>query len=180
MRDEAQARLEKVGMWKAAQFPTLDDIRFGSRVAFTYVGITVPEALAEISADLYAREKEKAAKAWEDAKVESVRALREEMADLVEHLKDRLTPDADGKPKVFRNSLLDNLTEFCQSFPLRDVAGDSALADIVTKLQALKGLDADSIRNSTRVRETLASTMEEVKRVADELVTTAPVRKFRF
>jgi hypothetical protein len=43
-------------------------------------------------------------------------AFLEELGQLVAHLTERLTGQADGKPKIFRDSAIGNLTEFFQRF----------------------------------------------------------------
>jgi len=49
---------------------------------------------------------------FEEAVRLAEQAFASELADLVDHLAERLSPGADGRPKVFRDSAIANFSEF--------------------------------------------------------------------
>ena len=54
-------------------------------------------------------------------------AFASELTDLVEHLTERLTGRVDGKPKVFRDSTIENLIEFFRRFRQLNVRSNEEL-----------------------------------------------------
>ena len=59
------------------------------------------------------------------------------MAELVQHLVERLQPGADGKPKVFRDSLVRGMEEWLSDFSARNLAQDGELSSLVERAREL-------------------------------------------
>jgi hypothetical protein len=75
------------------------------------------------------------------------------MAELVEHMIDRLSKDDDGKAKTFKTSTVENFKEFADLFAARNLTGDSELAALVEKAQkVMSGVDAKSLRTDAGAR----------------------------
>lgn len=146
-----------------------------------YLSFSTPGKLKEINAALFKREADKAAADLKSA-VEDIKALlRVEMKGLVDHMLDRLTPDTDGKRKVFRDTLVGNLSDFLGVVDLRNVTGDSELQALAAKAKALlDGVDAQLLRDEEGVREAVAGGFVNIKAELDKLVTNAPTRKIVF
>ena len=100
----------------------------------------VPATLKAVSGEIFVREREKAAKAWKETLEQWKALLRTGMADLVNHMVDRLSMNADGKPRVFRDSLVTDLREFLGTFDARNVANDGELAALAEKARAILAL----------------------------------------
>ena len=64
-------------------------------------------------------------------------AFLDELAKLVEHLGERLNGETDGKPKVFRDTAVTNLTEFFERFRALSVHSNDQLDDLVQRAQRL-------------------------------------------
>ncbi len=169
--DEARRRLGP--HFRAEEYPTVERVRetFGAEVRYFTLG--APSGLERIRGDIFAREQEKAASQWQSVLDESRNVLRAEVAELVDHMVDRLTPDASGKGKRFNASLVENLDEFLSNFKARDIADDAELQRVVDEARALlAGVTPRALRNSRAVRDATRARFTEVKTQLDRLVVT--------
>jgi hypothetical protein len=92
---------------------------------------------------------------------------------------ERLTPGDDGRPKVFRDSLVSNLADFLETFEARNLANNADLAaHVATARQLLSGLTPDRLRTSQGAREVLAERFGALKTALDATLIDAPRRKF--
>jgi predicted Rossmann fold nucleotide-binding protein DprA/Smf involved in DNA uptake len=62
-------------------------------------------------------------------------AFTSELARLVSHLTERISGQDDGKPKIFRDSVIENLREFFQRFKSLNVASSTELDRLVETLE---------------------------------------------
>ena len=60
-------------------------------------------------------------------------SLREAMRQLVRHLRNRLTPRADGTQKGFKASTVNNLLDFLGRFDAKNLGKDTELTDVVSQ-----------------------------------------------
>lgn len=143
-----------------------------------YVTFGTPSGLAGISKALYDREKEKAESKLQEAAGVVQDALREAMAKLVDHMVDRIKPGENGKPRVFKDSLIKNLTEFLDAFAARNLTNDDQLANLVSRArEIMSGVDANSLRKSDGVRDTVAKGFAELQQSLEGMVIDRPTRK---
>ena len=113
----------------------------------------------------------------EEAREMAVESLREEFAGLVEHICERFTLGADGQPKKFKNATVESFYEFFQTFRERNVFEDSALSELVDRARsALDGTPANTIRESSSLKDRVKSRMDDVKDKVQEILST-PRRK---
>ena len=162
-------------------YPPIDFVR--SRFAFTwqYVSFGVPGQLREISARVFENEREKAARLMSEASQEIQQVLRSALAEMVEHLRERLTDEADGKPKQLRESAVQKLRAFLDTFDFRNVTDDQALKEQVEKARALlDGVNTDAIRNVDALRVQIREGMSAIAANLDTMIIKKPSRKFRW
>jgi hypothetical protein len=146
-----------------------------------YISFGTPEALKAISEGMFESEREKAAQRMEEASAEITAVMRSTMSELVSHLRDRLTPGADGKPKILRDTAITNLTDFLKTFDLRNVTNDDALAKTVADCKRILANvpDVDILRNVDSYRRKVQADMGAVSAELDKLVAEKPSRQFR-
>lgn len=163
-------------------YASADDLRRSFRVSVRYIDFGLPRGMDSISKTIFDREREKTEDAWKDALAEMRQVLRTALADLVDHMVERLSgKTAKGKPKVFRDTLVTNLGEFLDTFAPRNIADDQELSSLVEKCKAvLSGKTPGDLRKNANVRATVAASMNEVKTKLDTMVKDRPVRKMRF
>lgn len=187
LRADAQTRLRS--LYNPKDYPAPDVVCARFYCDWQFISFGTPESLESISRELFEEEKQKAATKWESAAEEITAVMRQTLAELVSHLRDRLTPTEDGKPKVLRETAVTNLTDFLKTFDLRNVTNDAELAALANQCRAilnpdgrLSGLkvDAEFLRNSESLRNRISTELGEVKTSLDRLVSDKPSRKFRF
>jgi hypothetical protein len=146
-----------------------------------WLRMDVPGRLKEISAQIFEQERVKAAAMWADALESAKQLLRENMRELVAHMVDRLTPGADGKPNVFRNSMLANINDFLDTFQSRNITDDSDLQEIVTNARKLlSGVEPTDLRENDSTRNFVQQQFQAIQLTLDGMIGSKPQRKITF
>jgi hypothetical protein len=176
---EAAIRLR--ALYNPLDYPPLDVIRSRFTFSWQYVSFGVPGQLREISARIFQTEREKAAQMMSEAASEIQQVLRATLAEMVEHLRGRLSDDPDGKPRRLRETTVTKLRDFLDSFDFRNVLDDRELKEQVEKArQLLSGVTTDALRNTADLRAKLKQGMGEIASRLDGMIVEGPRRKFRF
>lgn len=176
-RQQTSAQLASLA--DRVKWPTLDRVRASFDAEIRYLALDTPETLKGIKAEIFERERVKAEREWSAALDECRQVLRAAFADLVEHLADRLTPGENGKPKIFRDSLVKNMDEFLSTFQARNIADDAALAELVERARGvMRGVSAQDLRDQDALRAAVAMSMKDIKSAIDPLVTDRPSRAY--
>ncbi len=177
--EDVQRRLGP--LFDTTDYPPVGELRAAFEASFQYLTFGAPTALQGVSRTLYEREKDKAIQRIAAVEDEITQVLRFSLKELVDHMVDRLQPTSDGKPKVFRNTLISNLTEFLDTFKARNLTNDQDLEALTHQARAiLAGADAETLRSSADTRAHVHQQMATVKHALDALVITKPTRKFNF
>ncbi len=104
-------------------------------------------------------------------------AFTDELANLVEHLTDRLSGQQDGKPKVFRDTAITNLTEFFQRFQRLNIRSNEQLDELVNQAQdVVRGVQPQQLRENLELRERVAGQLGGVQQALDDLLVDRPRR----
>jgi len=147
------------------------------QVAWDYPALEPPEYLQQLSPDIYRQECERVSARFDEAVQLAEQAFIEELQDLVSHLTERLTGQADSKPKVFRDSAVTNLTEFFQRFRQLNVRSNDQLDALVAQCQQIvRGVEPQALRDSQNVRQRVAQQLTQVENVLDTLLVDRPRR----
>jgi len=116
-----------------------------------------------------------------EACTEIQQVMRASLLELVNHVRDRLADQPDGKPLRLRESTLQKLREFLGTFDSRNVVDDQELKEQVVKAWALlEGVRTDALRTMPLVRARGREGMAEFAAQMDVLVGDRVSRKFRF
>jgi hypothetical protein len=103
------------------------------------------------------------------------------MVELVAHLRNRLTDQPDGMPQRLRESTVQKLREFLDTFDFRNVTNDEELKEQVERARALlTGTTTDAIRNTAELRARVREGMSEIAARLEPMITDRVGRKFRF
>lgn len=175
---EAALRLRT--LYSPLDYPPLEEVRSQFTASWQYVSYGVPEQLRAVSERMFQEEREKAAERMAEAYTEVRQVLREAMVELVAHLRDRLMDQPNGTPQRLRESTVQKLKEFLDTFDFRNVTGDQELQEQVERArELLAGTTTDLIRNTaelrTRVREGMAAIATRLEVMTSDRVG----RKFR-
>ena len=147
------------------------------QVAWNYPSMEPPEYLQQLSPDLYRQECERVAARFDEAVQLAEQAFMEELQQLVTHLTGRLAGEADNRPKVFRDSAVNNLTEFFQRFRQLNVRSNDQLDNLVAQCQQIvRGVEPQTLRDSQGVRQRVVTQLSHVENVLDTLLVDRPRR----
>lgn len=139
-----------------------------------------PDDLKEVSEEIYAEQKAATQAQFSAAMEEISSVLRQKALELFTHLRDKLQPSADGKPKVLRQPTIDALKEFMDNMDFRNIGNDEALAEQVQKARELLGDEtAVTLKTNNEFRNKVLAGMTELSENLSALVQDAPERKFR-
>ena len=117
---------------------------------------------------------------FEEAVHLAEQAFTEELSRLVDHLTERLSGTDDGKPKVFRDTAVTNLTEFFERFRQLNVRSSADLDDLVSNAQRIvRGIEPQRLRDSDSLRQQVASQMAAVQANLDQLLVDRPRRNIQ-
>jgi len=94
--------------------------------------------------------------------------FQDQLAELIEHLVERLFSDDGGRQKTFRDSTITNLDEFFSRFRQLSVGSSEELSDLVDKAQSvMHGVEPQSLRDSDTLRQRIATQMSAVQASLD-------------
>ena len=153
--------------------------KFG--LTWRYVTFATPDALKNLRAGLFEREKENLAKMVNDAAEEIKGVLRIQMAALVKRMVVQLTPSVDGKKKKIYDSLVGNIADFLATFEARNIADDVELKALVDQARnVIAGVQPELLRESDGIRESVQTGFSEIQKQLDQMIVDKPARVFDF
>ena len=104
-------------------------------------------------------------------------AFLDELSGLVSHLAERLGGDEDGRPKVFRDSAIENLEEFFERFRRLNVASSEELEALVGQARrVIRGARPQQLRDSESLRREVAAGLSGVQSALDGHLVDRPRR----
>ncbi|WP_315851589.1 hypothetical protein [Anatilimnocola aggregata] len=173
LKRSARQRLGR--LFNASDYPVT--LRGMFDVNWDWPSIDPPHYLQQLSPDLFQQECTRVQARFTEAIQLAEQAFFEEFAKLLEHLTERLTGDVDGKPKVFRDSAIENLREFFQRFQSLNVGSHQQLEELVSQAQRIvRGVGPQKLRDDRGLRQEVASQLSGVQSVLDGLMVDRPRR----
>ena len=143
-----------------------------------FPSVEPPNYLQQLSPEIYEQERQRIAGRFDEAVRLAEQAFAEELSKLVAHLTERLAGADDGKPKVFRDSAINNLSEFFERFKILNVRSNDDLDKLVAQAQSVvRGVAPQALRDDRSVRERVASQLTAVQASLDGLMVDRPRRR---
>jgi hypothetical protein len=147
------------------------------QISWDYPSCSPPEYLRSVSPELYEAECQRVQARFNEAVQLAESAFAEELSGLVNHLAERLTGQADGKPKVFRDSAVTNLLDFFDRFQRLNIQSNEQLDSLVEHAKSVvQGVDPQRLRERTAVRQQVAEDLTRVESSLDGWMTDRPRR----
>lgn len=173
---EAKAKLAH--LYNEADYPSERYVRDSIYMDLEFRDETVPQRLRKLGEGLLAAEMKKAQSKVQSLVEQMQYAMAKELQELIGHLADRLSPDAAGDRKVFRESAITNVTEWLEYFDSKNsVVGSSRLKELADTLKKqLTGVDVKQLKNDDAFRKQLEKDMGQVKQSLDAMLKAAPKR----
>jgi len=177
--EEREKARESLGhLFCEADYPI--DVRRKFRYEWRFITMDVPGRSGILTPDLYEREREKFHTLMEETRELATVALREEFAGIVRHMVERLSGEEDGKPKKFKNSMMEKISEFLESFSDRNLFNDDKLAELVDQARdVVSGLSTEELRQDKNLRRYIADEMNNLRAAIDGALEDLPRRKIR-
>ena len=174
LRQDARQRLGS--LYNPADYPPSLEGLFA--VEWDYPNVEPPDYLRQPNPELYQQEARRIAARFDEAVQMAEQALSSELAQLVDHLVERLTGGADGQPKVFRDSAVQNLREFFERFRNLSIGSSEDLEQLVEQARrTLSGVGPQDLRDQAELRQHVAGRFSEVRQALDPLLADRPRRR---
>ena len=173
-----RAAAERLGsLYNPADYP--ESLAGLFDVQWDFPGVEPPDYLRQLCPAVYEQERARVAARFDEAVQLAERAFLEEFTRLVSHLCDRMTgTGADGQPRVFRDSVVDNLSDFFGRFGALNVRSNEQLDELVERAQrAVRGVAAQDLRDSQALRQRVAAQLAQVQSALDGMLIDRPRRR---
>ena len=164
-----QARLDLGKLFRIEDYPSKEALQ--GRFAIRYRIAAVQDAeqfMAKLATDDIDRVKRDIESHIEERLHDAVADLYRRLGEAVERVSERLQEDDNGKPLVFRDSMIENIRDLVDVVPRLNIFGDDALARLCEQVKdRIAGVDPDTLRPS---RTFDPGARARVKRDADALM----------
>lgn len=175
---ESPWRVKLGSLYDARDYPAPSVLKRAFKFSTQIWEIGTPGSLRAIDRALYEREAAKMANVWEEAKQSITTVLLTEFKDLTTRMSERLEVGADGKPKVFRDSVVNNLQEWLDVFEKRNLTDDENLIGLVTQArQLISGIDPKTIRTSEGLKQEMSDAMKSLTAQIEQAIVEVPGRQ---
>lgn len=174
LRDQARARLGE--LYNPADYPA--SLRGLFAIAWDFPNVEPPDYLRSLRPDLYEQEQRRIAARFDEAVAQAEEAFTDELSKMLGHLTERLSGADDGKPKIFRDSAIENLTEFFDRFKRLNVRSSAELDALVDRTRDLvANVSPKDLRTSATLRQQIASELSTVTAALDGMLVDRPRRR---
>ena len=170
------AAAERLGqLYQPTDYPR--SLRDEFALMWEFPAVEPPEYLRRLSPELYERECQRVTAQFNEAVALAEQAFCEEFGGLVSHLTERLAGDAEGQPKVFRDSAVTNLRTFFDRFRTLNVGSNAELESLVDQAQQLlRGVAPQDLRASDALRSRITQQLGEVQTALEPFLVDRPRR----
>ena len=164
-----QARIDLGDLFRIDDYPEKNDLpgKFGIR----YRIVPVPDAdhfIAQLAAQDTERVRRDIESHVQERLNDAVGDLYRRLGQAVERVSQRLQEDSEGKPLVFRNTLIENVRDLVDVVPRLNIFEDDKLACLCRQVtDRIAGVDPDTLRPSPGFDPAVRA---QVKRDADAIV----------
>jgi len=173
LRATAQQKLGH--LYNPADYP--DSLIGLFSLEWDFPSVEPPNYLQHLNPQLYQQECERVQRRFDEAIRLAEEAFTGELSRLVSHLTERLSGSDDGKPKIFRDSAIENLTEFFTRFRQLNVRSSEQLDLLVEDAQRIvRGVQPQELRDNAGLRQQVATELSRVQSVLDGLLVDRPRR----
>ncbi len=146
-------------------------------ISVDHPNVEAPEYLRMLSPSLYRQEADRVRNRFDEAVKLAEESFLGELSKLVEHLTERLSGSDDGKPKIFRDTVVTNLVEFFERFRRLNIGSSDELDRMVAEVRRIVGnTTANDLRNSDSLRKQVSTELSRVQANLDGMMIDRPRR----
>jgi hypothetical protein len=162
-------------LYNATDYPAT--LRGWFDVSWDFPSVEPPNYLQQLAPQVYEREAARVATRFDEAVHLAEQAFTEEIAKLISHLTERMSGSEDGKPKIFRDSAVENLREFFERFRHLNVRSSEQLDALVDNARSIvSGVQPQQLRDDASLRQNIATQLSTVQATLDGLLVDKPRR----
>ena len=164
-----QARLDLGRLFRIDDYPSKEALQGKFSLRYRITEVSDPEHfMAKLATDDVERIRRNIETDVEERLHGAVGDLYRRFGEAIERVSDRLREDENGKPLVFRDSMIENIRELVDVVPRLNIFGDAELARLCEQVkEKIAGVEPDALRPS---RTFDPAARERVKRDADDLM----------
>lgn len=162
-------------LFNAGDYPD----RFADSVAISWGvhNFEPSEELMQLAPATYQREQQRVRQQMEDAVAKFEDEMRDQMAELVAGLIDKLDAAANGKRVVYTEATTKNLRDFFDRFESMGIFSDQQLADLIDEAREVLGNTSSvGLKKSSDTRQQIAAGFKKVQIKLDKQIIEAPAR----
>jgi uncharacterized protein DUF3150 len=161
-------------------FPSAAEVRQAFSFSWRYLSFGVPDKLRDVAPELWDEERSKAAQLLTNAAEEAQQVMRAALAELVQHLAERLQTTDEGKPVRLHKSAVSNLLDFLDTLDFRNVTNDAELKRFADEARALlTGVNMKDLKSTGDLRQRVRDGMQQIATQLDSMLVSGG-RKIRF
>lgn len=173
---KAAARERLGSLYNSGDYP--ESLRGLFAVEFDFPSIQPPDYLQQLNPQLYEEECRRVQSRFDEAVRLAEEAFVAELAKLVSHLTERISGSENGRPRIFRDSAVENLADFFARFRQLNVRSNEQLDTLVADAQRIiRGVEPQALRDNAGLRQHVATEMSRVQSVLDGLLVDQPRRR---
>jgi hypothetical protein len=148
-------------------------------VEWDFPAVEPPAYLQDLAPEVYEEERRRVQERFEEAVRLTEEAFVAEFGKIVSRLVERLGETAPGERKrVFRDSAVENLSEFFSRFKELSVRDNDALDRLVERAKgAVRGVGPQNLRDSGALRQRIVHDLGQVQQSLDALMVERPRRR---
>ena len=164
-----QARLDLGKLFRIEDYPSKEALQGKFSLRYRITDVQDPENfMAKLATDDVERIRRDIESDVEERLHGALGDLYRRFGEAIERVSDRLREDENGKPLVFRDSMIENIRELVDVVPRLNIFGDAELAGLCEQVkEKIAGVEPDSLRPSKSFDP---GARERVKRDADDLM----------
>jgi hypothetical protein len=149
---KSAARQRLGSLYNAADYPA--SLTGWFDCTWDFPSVEPPDYLRPLSPQLYEQEAARVSARFDEAVRLAEEAFTEELSKLMSHLTEWLSGTEDGKPKVFRDTAVENLREFFERFRHLNVRSNQQLDELVGQAQRIvSGVQPQQLRDDQPLRQ---------------------------
>ncbi len=146
-------------------------------VSWDFPSVEPPPSLQRLAPEVYQRACQQATTRFNEAVELAEASFLGELQSLIAHLTERLSGQSDGKAKTFRNSAVENITEFLARFQQLNIGSSAQLDELVDQCRdVVRGVEPQKLRDNAALRTTVASELGQLSNSLDAMMVDRPRR----
>jgi len=173
----AEAKRNLGNLFNGADYPV--DITSKFKFEWRFLTLDIPGRGSVLSPEVYEREKVKFLDMMEEARTMSAVALREEFAEIVTSLVERLN-SSNGQPKTIKSSMFNKLHEFIGELTTKNIFDDEKLMELGNIARdTISGISPYGLSYNQDAKERIKTAMTTLKESIMDSIEDLPRRKIR-